>query len=408
MNKKILISLSIIGAIAAIVIGGTIAYFSDVETSTGNIFSAATLNLKVGDYDPTTWGFEIQDIKPGDNGSQEVLLQNTGSIDGYLHITFANLVNDENGCVEPEYTDEPSCDDNTIGELAENLDVLVYLDDGNDAFGLGTDTLIYQGKAKGILQGDIFNYLLASSASKDFRLEWELDSSVGNIIQTDSTQFDVVFELTQNQKEIVGNWHFDENAGTIAYDSALEPANDGTINGASWTDGKYNPALSFDGSNDYVSVNDSPSLDFSTANGITIEAWIFVNTWGNWKDIVFKGGGSGSNTDFQLALVSTGFGWDGTLNGNWRTKLFSTSKDTGQWIHVAVTHDTNTITCYRDGVSIGSQVDTGNIYHSLHLLAIGREGTQNYGYFDGKIDELRIYNRALSAEEILAHYQAGL
>jgi len=412
MNRKIIISLSVIGIVAAIAIGGTVAFFSDTETSTGNTFTAGTLNLKVGDDDPTTWSYYAGDIKPGDEDKEFVTLQNTGSIDGYLHITFANLVNDEMGCTEPEGDVDSTCDNpgENKGELAENLDILFYLDENtDDNFNLGIDTLIYQGKAKGILQGDLFNYYLASGNSREFVLERKLGNSVGNIIQTDSTQFDVVFELTQNQKEIVGDWHFDENNGTIAYDSAFSPQNNGTLtNGPVWADGKYNPALGFDGINDYVSVNDSPSLDFSTANGITIEAWIFVDTWGNWKDIVFKGDSSGSNTDFQLALVSTGFAWDGTLNGNWRTKYFNTPQNTGQWIYVAVTHDTNIVTCYRDGVSIGSQVDAGNIYHSPHLLAIGREGTQNYGYFDGKIDEVRIYNRVLSAEEILAHYQAGL
>ena len=49
MNKRILISLSVIGAVAAFAIGGTIAYFSDVETSTGNTFSAGTLDLKIRD-----------------------------------------------------------------------------------------------------------------------------------------------------------------------------------------------------------------------------------------------------------------------------------------------------------------------------------------------------------------------
>jgi len=47
MNKKILISLSVIGLVAAIVVGGTIAYFSDTETSTGNTFTAGAIDLKV-------------------------------------------------------------------------------------------------------------------------------------------------------------------------------------------------------------------------------------------------------------------------------------------------------------------------------------------------------------------------
>jgi len=122
MNKKLIISLSVIGAVAAIAIGGTIAYLSDTETSAGNIFTAGTLNLKVGDNDPAGWNFQISDIKPGDSGSQEVILQNTGSLDGYLHITFANLINDEMGCPESEQNEggDTTCDNPgpNEGELA--------------------------------------------------------------------------------------------------------------------------------------------------------------------------------------------------------------------------------------------------------------------------------------------------
>lgn len=80
------------------------------------------MNLKVGDNDPAGWNFQISDIKPGDSGSQEVILQNTGSLDGYLHITFANLINDEMGCPESEQNErgDTTCDNPgpNEGELA--------------------------------------------------------------------------------------------------------------------------------------------------------------------------------------------------------------------------------------------------------------------------------------------------
>ena len=69
MNKKIIISLSVIGAVAAIAVGGTIAYFSDTETSSGNTFTAGTLNLTVNTNDGTnTVVFNVSDVKPGDKG----------------------------------------------------------------------------------------------------------------------------------------------------------------------------------------------------------------------------------------------------------------------------------------------------------------------------------------------------
>ena len=412
MNKKILISLSIIGVVAAIAIGGTIAYFSDTETSTGNTFTAGTLNLKVGDNDPTGWNFQIGDIKPGDSGFQEVILQNTGSLDGYLHITFTNLVNDDISCTDPERDVEGGdCGvslDPGKGELAENLDILIYLDvNADNDFDLGTDTLIYQGKAEGILEGDMFNYSLPVSASRDFRIKWVLDNSIGNIVQTDTTGFDVIFELTQNPKtDIVGDWHFNENGGSVAYDSALEPANNGTIYGATWTSGKYNPALSFDGVDDYVSMGNPVSLQI-TGSQITLEAWIKPNAFSGQQGIVGKWIFA-PNAGYSMTSVDNGvvhFNLNTNINNN---VVSGTGVLTANvWNHVVGSYDGSNAVIYVNGVAVKTQAVTGNIQNSVATVFVGYyEGTNKY--FNGLIDEVRIYNRALSAAEILAHYQAGL
>ena len=405
INKKLIISLSVIGAVAAIAIG-TVALFNDTETSSGNIFTAGTLNLKVGDNDPAGWNFQISDIKPGDSGSQEVILQNTGSLDGYLHITFANLINDEMGCPEPEQNEggDTTCENPgpNEGELAQNLDILIYLDEnGNTNFDLGTDNLIYQGKVRGILQGDLFNYPLLSGSSKDFRIEWKLDSSVGNIVQTDKTGYDINFELTQNKKEIVGDWHFDENSGNIAYDSAFEPANNGTINGASWTDGKYNPALSFDGS-DYVST----PLNINGYAAVTLEAWV------NPGNLAF---GATAN---KMIVSDSIDGWPrnyiavnrsyqpvfriqtDTFNIIWETPALSQNV----WYHIVGTYDGIKMRIYVNGVEKGSDNLSGNIVASSMTIGYGDWDR----FWKGIIDEVRIYNRALSASEILERYNAGI
>jgi len=71
---------------------------------------------------------------------------------------------------------------------------------------------------------------------------------------------------------VVGSWHFDEGSGTTAYDTSGND-NDGTINGATWVDGKFGRALDFDGVDDYVEIPDDSSLDITEA--ITIEAWVY-------------------------------------------------------------------------------------------------------------------------------------
>jgi predicted ribosomally synthesized peptide with SipW-like signal peptide len=412
MNKKILISLCIIGAVAAIAVGGTIAYYNDTETSSGNIFTAGTLNLQVGDSDPTGWNFQIGDIKPGDSGFQEVILQNTGSLDGYLHITFANLINDEMGCTEPEGQPEGidiTCENPgpNQGELAQNLDVLIYLDeDTSGTFTLGTDTLIYQGKVKGVLQGDIFNYLLAKSVSKKFRIEWKVDSSVGNIVQSDKTGYDIVFELTQNkQEEIVGDWHLDENAGTVAYDSSGW-GNNGAINGAGWTGGKYNPALSLDGLNDNIVVNDSDSLK---PEKVTLEAWVKRDgTPGVYKYIAGKSYGGGWGSYHLYTGPSGGLKFYIGHNGGY---IASPDAGTGiwdnSWHHITGTYDGSIVKLYVDGAEIpGGTGATQDIAYNTENFYIGSYG--NGYYFSGLVDEVRVYSRDLSAGEISARYQTGL
>ena len=424
MNKRILISLSVIGAVAALVIGGTIAYFSDTETSTGNTFTAGTLNLKVGDNDPTTWNFQVENIKPGDSGSKEVVLQNTGSIDGYLHITFSNLVDDDVSCVEPEQNEagDTTCGAGQDGELAENLDILVYLDEvPDDKFDMDDDTLIYQGKVKGILQGDLFNYLLPSGVSKDLRVEWKLDSSVGNIVQTDKAGFDIVFELTQKTKDdLVGDWHFNENAGPVAFDSALAPANNGNLtNEPVWTTGRYNPALSFDGIDDYVNVGNDPSLQITSA--ITLEAWIKTPSY--WK----------KQYPTPVSKANYTFGYPGDWDGEYWIAIRSSDKRVSfafapaggnaidhwsnsgllpnTWYHIVATFDDSAdkVRLYINGVLDKEYTETQKPAITDNPVRIGQGGNYDFQntWFNGIIDEVRIYNRVLSPAEILAHYNAG-
>jgi hypothetical protein len=99
-----------------------------------------------------------------------------------------------------------------------------------------------------------------------------------------------LFLLTQRLKAeegLVGYWSFDEGEGTIAHDYSGN-SNDGTIYGATWVDGKVGKALSFDGVDDYVRVNDSSNFDITDA--ITIEAWIKpIKTTGDHQIIVQSG-----------------------------------------------------------------------------------------------------------------------
>jgi hypothetical protein len=204
---------------------------------------------------------------------------------------------------------------------------------------------------------------------------------------------------------IVSHWEFDEGGGTTAYDSVGN--NDGTVLGAGWTTGKVNGALSFDGQNDYVSVPDDVSLNIT--GDITIVAWVNIKQGSSYQGIVTKCAGSGSiNNPFDfrttnpepfLTLVRGG------LSGHER--VYSDKHiSLNQWHHVLVRVENKIPDFYVDGIITGKWADTiftktptGNTKPVL----IGRR--DDGIFFNGLIDEVKIYKRALSAEEIGQLYQ---
>jgi spore coat-associated protein N len=205
--KKILFSLSVIAAAAAVITGGTLAYFSDTETSTGNTFTAGTLNLKVGASDPMTEVISETNKKPGDFGSYDWLLKNDGSLGGFLEVVFSNLVDEENLVNEPEDADPDEngtvASPGTDGELAEVLALKIYIDENNNnTYDTDpADKLIYNGFASGIIGERLDDYAMAanygSGGDKAVRIEWSVDSGVGNKIQSDRAGFDIAFSLEQ-------------------------------------------------------------------------------------------------------------------------------------------------------------------------------------------------------------------
>ena len=104
MNKKIILSLSVIGVVAAIAIGGTIAYFSDTETSVGNTFTAGTIDIgldaKSGQAVETVSG--DLDLKPSQTGWTTSVITNTGTNPAEIWKSISNVDNREHGIVDPE------------------------------------------------------------------------------------------------------------------------------------------------------------------------------------------------------------------------------------------------------------------------------------------------------------------
>ena len=181
MSKKILASIVVVGILALAIGWGTYSYFSDTETSSGNTFSAGTLDLKVDNKDdPLDVFFNFTNVKPGDSGSRSVVLSNAGTLNGKAYIHFKNVVDNRGTTPEPEPTPDE-------GELSKNLKIKV-----SNGTATVVEGFLYDIKCNSYLLGTI-----AGGGSLTVTIEWSIPSGVGNVIMGDSVTFDIEFSLVQ-------------------------------------------------------------------------------------------------------------------------------------------------------------------------------------------------------------------
>ena len=171
--------------------------------------------------------------------------------------------------------------------------------------------------------------------------------------------------------------------------------NTGTIQNATWTtSGKYGKALVFNGTNALITIPDAASLRLTT--GMTLEAWVMPTTVSTgWRDVIYKG-----NDNYFLEVTSSRNGMPaagGTFGEVYGTGTLAVNT----WSHLAATYDGTTLRLYVNGVQVSSVALTGNIATSSNPLQIG--GDSIYGqYFQGTIDEVRVYNVARTPTQIQA------
>src|SRR3989344_4064698 len=199
---------------------------------------------------------------------------------------------------------------------------------------------------------------------------------------------------------LTGHWKFDEGTGTTATDSSGS-GNTGTLtNGPTWTTGKIEGALSFDGVDDHVNAGNPTSLNLSSS--LTLSAWIYPNGLTGDRDIITKVGG-GADYYFQVSNNQLHVGF--ANGGSWYShSTTNASMPLSTWTHVAGIFDdsANILTIYINGVQQGSQTVTAVRMSSADPVHIGM-GWPNQSW-NGRLDEARIYNRALTASDIQTLY----
>ncbi len=215
---------------------------------------------------------------------------------------------------------------------------------------------------------------------------------------------------------LVGYWSFDENSGGTAQDYSGYN-NHGTIHNPLWTTGKSGSALYFNGLNTYVEVADSPSLDITGT--ITLSAWVKAETYQYFRvGLVTKGGRYHPRHGYDLYLHENGNDMkaglslrysdlSSSLNERWNAVSSNTAINDAQWHQITATYDGSIMKMYVDGNLENELVNSDGFDENDASLMIG---LFQYGYNDahgnkpnipkGIIDDVRIYNRALSSSEI--------
>lgn len=187
----------------------------------------------------------------------------------------------------------------------------------------------------------------------------------------------------------------------------IQGANDGTLqNGATFAAGKVEQAFSLDGVDDFVTVPDSASLDVTQ---ITVDAWIYLTGVGDITDhqgIYAKSDNTGDS--YSLFIRDSTLGLYNSLTFNGVGQVFETGGGViqpGVWQHVAQTYDGTTLKNYVNGQLVQSWAVSGSITPNNGPLTISSRNGQHP--FQGLIDEVEVFNRALSQSEIQAIVDAG-
>jgi hypothetical protein len=192
---------------------------------------------------------------------------------------------------------------------------------------------------------------------------------------------------------LVRHWKLDDGAGTTAHDSSGFD-NHGTLMGdPQWVDGQINGALDLDGIGDYVDFGNPTDLPAGKDDS-SICGWAMTNTVASgWRWIVAYGSPAvgqamfiGMNSDY---LFGGGYADDVRYNNFW---------EVGVWHHICLTYDGTTARLYADGIEVASEMKSWNII--LNRACIGQQVNNWAEFWDGMVDDVRIYNRVLTDDEI--------
>jgi len=197
---------------------------------------------------------------------------------------------------------------------------------------------------------------------------------------------------------LAGHWRLDEASGiTTAVDAA--GVNDGSLQGnaAMTGDGERDQVLQLDGAGDYVALGNPSELNIT--GEITLSAWIKPQATNGLRNIVAHGHAFSPNGEVFLRIANGNYqvgSWNGS---NHFSSTPIPAEDVGVWVHLTGVYDGTDWRLYRNGVEVASAQDSVGAVTVNGDWAVGARGTGTQRFFQGQIDDVRIYPRGLSPEE---------
>ena len=210
---------------------------------------------------------------------------------------------------------------------------------------------------------------------------------------------------------LVGYWSMNEGTGSYAGDASGNK-NTGTLtNGPTWVDGKRGKALNFDGSNDYVEMGNV----LNPTTNMTLVAWFNIKSFAGINYLISRDNGTtATRRDYSLDVANSTtlrYSYDDTATNPTNKDVTVQTLNTNQWYHFVIVLDSgNNAMFYLNGVSVGSATAATHVGQTTNSFHIGRSHNTSSGsqiYTNSLIDEVRVYNRALSAAEVQALYKSG-
>lgn len=251
--------------------------------------------------------------------------------------------------------------------------------------------------------GKIDEFKLYKTALTDAQIALDMNAGSSANFGTGENQASKLADGAGNDP--VGYWPLDENTGTTAYDKSGN-GNDATMNGsltsASWLPAKNGSGLDFDGSGDYIEAANDSTLDIT--GDITISAWIKRDLTDDYSPFVAKTDSS-TTWDYDFYIVNGSNNLRFYSDATTPTTITSSGSITDTaWHHIAVTRSGSTVTFYIDGILDSTGTMSGSFNNNPDPVWIGSDGFDD---FDGKMDDVKIYNYARTVAQIAYDYNRG-